>query len=280
MNVFIMVLFALWVGQSAPAWEWPIAEGDGVDLSVMTERAAAEAGVFRFRVTGDGGRDVSVVTPTEGDVIYRGPVFRATAPSPPILPDVPSLVVRTTEEFWVIQHIHGSTFRRSEETVLLTVGGGYILGRAPSFSFSLYDARNNRYVNPRAVLPLTDAVGRERMPEIRLVQNNAYVTAANLAPGPIEFVVPLNDSILPYMPRSISISRNGNEVAFREFIFADEVVGSVSPSRRWLVLGSADVTAGGGRFLVEGVRFDGSVTTRYIDYTVPAPAMEEEIGAP
>lgn len=130
--------------------------------------------------------------------------------------------------------------------------------------YRLYDARLDRFVNPRVLLPLDSAGPVEALPEIRYRQDGAIRSASQLVPGRFEIIAPPDGWNSATIPLEISILQEGRVVANHRFVYARDIAGLLEPEGT-LLLASTELRPGTNRIEIQTRRYDGTPRLRRYD---------------
>jgi len=261
------------VATQLAAWQWPVTgpsvgfvDGDGDPQMLHRELSA-------FRFTNRSGEDLRVVSPISGTVIF----FDETGSSKDHDGDV--LVVRDANEMWVILRMYGMAWADTGFRISERVSAGDLLGRAEVVELEIYDNLSGRYVNPRALLPFTEALPEEGLPPLTFIQADEEVAPDSLAAGTVQIVIAREDAVFSRFPRRVYVLRNGLLEAQRFFVYQEELEALTTQSGR-VRLYESELVAGVNEIDFEAHRFDGTIVRRTVRLMVPEPADEPPLDTP
>ncbi len=182
------------------------------------------------------------------------------------------VAVRHGEELW--------TMYRAASLFLPDRGSSLDLffGDAP-LTLTVLDAISMRVVNPRALLPLDDALSTDGLPWLEFRQAGSAVRSADLSIGPAVLVVPAERLDAFNLPEHIYVLRDGLLVDEVNSIYPDVLRRRLLSDGSLLIL-DTEFDAGRTTIELEAHRFDGSVQRRVLRINVPAPPIATPLDTP
>lgn len=138
--------------------------------------------------------------------------------------------------------------------------------------YRLYDARLDRFVNPRVLLPLEHEGPFEALPEIAYRQSGAIRNPGALVPGELEIVSPPAGWNSATIPLEISILHEGRVIAMHRFVYADDIA-SILEADGTLRLAAMELRPGVNAIEIQTRRYDGSPRLRRYDIRARTPVL-------
>lgn len=224
----VLVFLVTMVGGSAGAWQWPI-EGP-------------------FRITGEA--DFSFRFPLEDPEKFR------------LVAEGEAIFVQSAPE-------EGTGPARTLPREVYSHGNGIwsIVERDPDTSsvvYRLYDAKLDRFVNPRVLLPLEHEGPFEVLPDLAYRQLGVLRPESELIPGELEIVSPPGGWNSATIPLEISVLHEGRVVATHRFVYAEDIE-TLLEADGTLRIAAIELRAGANTIEIQTRRYDGTPRLRRYD---------------
>ena len=137
-----------------------------------------------------------------------------------------------------------------------------------SVVYRLYDARLDRFVNPRVLLPLDPPGPVETLPDLRYRQDGRIRPASQLLAGDVQIVAPPGGWDSATIPLEISVLQEGQVVANHRFVYAQDIA-AVLESDGTLLVASTELRPGTNRIEIQTRRYDGTPRLRRYELRTP-----------